>query len=56
MMSMMVNAAAGVAALNGTLAWSRASESQQRFTQRGTDVECAVQPEATSRHKGDCGR
>ncbi|SFU04151.1 hypothetical protein SAMN05192563_10082 [Paraburkholderia aspalathi] len=56
MMSTMANAAAGVAALVGALAWRRTSESEPRLAQQETDVESVVQPETMSRHKGDCGR
>ncbi|CAE6876492.1 hypothetical protein R69927_03911 [Paraburkholderia domus] len=55
-MSAMINAAAGVAALESALMRSRARESQQRLAQQEANIECAVQPEAMSRHKGDCGR
>ncbi|SIO71406.1 hypothetical protein SAMN05444172_7751 [Burkholderia sp. GAS332] len=55
-MSTMVNAAVGVAALDGALTWRRAGESLQRLAQQGAGVKGAVQPEAMGRHKGDCGR
>ncbi|CAE6694797.1 hypothetical protein R20943_00244 [Paraburkholderia aspalathi] len=56
MMSTMANAAVGVAALVGGFAWRRTSESEPRLAQQETAVECVVQPETMSRHKGDCGR
>ncbi|CAB3657630.1 hypothetical protein LMG24238_01497 [Paraburkholderia sediminicola] len=56
MMSTMADAAAGMAATVGALAWRRAGESEQRLAQQETDVESVVQPETMSRHKGDCGR
>jgi hypothetical protein len=56
-MSAMINAAPGVAALKSARMRSRASESQQhRLARHEANIECAVQPEAMSRHKGDCGR
>jgi hypothetical protein len=55
-MSMTANAIAGAAALHSAQARRHASGSQNRFALLKTGVEYAVQPEATSRHKGDCGR
>jgi hypothetical protein len=57
MMSKIVKAAAGVAALDGAHRQSRrVSESQRHLAQQEAGVEGAVQPEAMGRHKGDCGR
>jgi uncharacterized membrane protein YsdA (DUF1294 family) len=57
MMSKIVKAAAGVAALDGAHRQSRrVSESQRHLAQQEAGVEGAVLPEAMGRHKGDCGR
>jgi hypothetical protein len=55
-MSMRVQAAIGTAALNGVPVHRLAIETLNHLALRASDVEGVGQPEAMSRHKGDCGR
>jgi len=54
-MSMAIRATVDAAALSGALAHGMQADSIEQAV-REDELQRAVQPESTSRHKGDCGR